>query len=417
MPIWRPYTAHYEGATLPPNIVRAQGAYLYAADGRRFWDGVSAWWVTVHGHCHPYIAEAVARQAHALDQVLFADFTHPVAEALAQRLSEKSGLPWVFFSDDGSTAVEVALKVAIQYFRNQGSPRHRILALEGAYHGDTFGAMSVSARSAFTAPFAGYLFEVEWLPFPSSENESALKAALSTIPQREDIAAFIGEPLIQGAAGMRMYAPHYWDAIASAVRSAGGLIIADEVFTGFGRTGTLFATEQCTEKPDIICLSKGLTGGFLPMGLTLVSEKVFEAFYSPQREKVLYHGHSYTGNAIASAAALANLDLWERAETWAQLRRLMEAQAMLTHQWREAYPNVPIRQLGLVLAIELPAAEKGYFAEHRHLLKAYAMERGIYLRPLGNVAYILPTLSSEAAEVERALSLIADYLRKQALIS
>lgn len=393
-------------------IVRAQGSYLYAQDGRAFWDGVSAWWVTVHGHCHPYIAERVARQAHMLDQVLFADFTHAVAERLADELVELTGLPWVFFSDDGSTAVEVAIKVAIQYFRNQGEERRSILAIEGAYHGDTFGAMSVSARSAFTAPFEEYLFTVEWLPFPAPENQARLDAALQSLEGRRDIAAFIGEPLLQGTAGMRVYSAHYWDSIVRAVRRTGAVIIADEVFTGFGRTGTLFATQQCTEKPDILCLSKGLTGGFLPLGLTLVSEKIFSAFYSPAREKVLYHGHSYTGNALSAAAAVANLELWQRAETWEKLNLLTTKQKELSAQWNALHPSVPARHIGLVLAVELPSSEKGYFAQHRTALKAYAMERGIFLRPLGNVAYILPALSSTPAELEQAIEIVDRYLKQ-----
>ncbi|MCX7763593.1 MAG: adenosylmethionine--8-amino-7-oxononanoate transaminase [Bacteroidia bacterium] len=413
MPIWRPYTAHYEGLPLPPKIVRAQGAYLYAEDGRKFWDGVSSWWVTVHGHSHPFIAEAIARQARTLEQVLFADFTHPAAETLAYEIGKLTGLPWVFFSDDGSTAVEVALKIAIQYFRNQGQERRRILAIEGAYHGDTFGAMSVSARSIFTKAFEPYLFEVEWLPFPSED--AAFWEALEKIKGREDIVAFIGEPLVQGVAGMRMYEPRYWDAIARTVREAGGLVIADEVFTGFGRTGTLFATQQCEEKPDIMCLSKGLTGGFMPMGLTLASEKVFSAFYSPQREKTLYHGHSYTGNALSCAAALANLELWRQPETWDRLKHLSEVQARLAKDWRERFPHISVRQLGLILAIELPAKEKGYFAEHRTALKAYAMEKGVFLRPLGNVVYMLPPLTSPAEELERALSVVEGYLEEQRL--
>ncbi|MCS7297724.1 MAG: adenosylmethionine--8-amino-7-oxononanoate transaminase [Bacteroidia bacterium] len=411
MPIWRPYTPHYAGAPPVPKIVRAQGSYLYAEDGRAFWDGVCAWWVTIHGHSHPFIAEAIAKQAKTLDQVLFADFTHPAAEILTEKLTRLTGLTWAFFSDDGSTAVEVALKVAIQYFYNRGEKRHRILALEGAYHGDTFGAMSVSARSTFTAPYKDYLFEVEWLPFPSPENEAALRSVLESLRGRRDIAAFIGEPLLQGTAGMRMYAAHFWDDIARAVRAAGALIIADEVFTGFGRTGTLFAIQQCEEKPDILCLAKGLTGGFLPMGLTLVREEVFSAFFSPEREKVLYHGHSYTGNPIASAAAVANLTLWEHPQTQEQLQMLVRYQRQLAEQWNAIHPTAPARQLGLVLAIDLPSTEKGYFAAHRTRLKAYALERGVFLRPLGSVAYILPALSSQPSELERAVSLIDKYLQ------
>lgn len=410
MPVWRPYTVHYADTPLPIKIVRAQGSYLYAEDGRAFWDGTCAWWVTVHGHSHPYIVNAIARQARALDQVLFADFTHPSAETLVERLAPRTGLPWVFFSDDGSTAVEVALKVALQYFYNKGEKRNKIIALEGAYHGDTFGAMSASARTTFTAPFSEYLFEVEWLPFPSSENRADFLSAVEALKHRTDIAAFIGEPLVQGTAGMRIYSSEDWDAVARAVRETGGLVIADEVFTGFGRTGTLFATDQCQEKPDILCLSKGLTGGVLPLGLTLVSEKVFSAFYSPRREHVLYHGHSYTGNPLASAAAIANLDLWERAETWDKLKLLSTTQETLAQEWNHRHPHIPARHKGLILAIDLPSSEKGYFAEHRTALKLFALEKGIYLRPLGSVAYILPALSSTSEELSRAVSIVEEYV-------
>ncbi|MCS6790853.1 MAG: adenosylmethionine--8-amino-7-oxononanoate transaminase [Bacteroidia bacterium] len=414
MPVWRPYTSHWEG--MPPTlpIVRATGSYLYTADGRAIWDGTCAWWVTVHGHCHPFIAQAIAEQAHTLDQVLFADFTHSPAEALVEKLSHHTGLSWGFFSDDGSTAVEVALKIALQYFHNRGEPRRKFLALEGAYHGDTFGAMSVSARSAFTSPFQELLFEVEWLPFPSHENEGKLWESLESLQGRTDIAGFIGEPIVQGVAGMRMYEASYWDAIARAVRRIGGLIIADEVFTGFGRTGTLFATDACNEKPDILCLSKGLTGGFLPLGLTLVRQEVFEAFYSSEPAHALYHGHSYTANPLACAAALANLSLWERPETWEKYHLLVEMQRTLAAQWQTLYPETPVRQKGLIWAVELPSPEKGYFAPHRHLFKKYALERNIFLRPLGTVIYILPALSSTPDELIKAVGVVESYLKEVA---
>ncbi|RMF49866.1 MAG: adenosylmethionine--8-amino-7-oxononanoate transaminase, partial [Bacteroidetes bacterium] len=401
MPIWRPDEPHYPGMGYPPTIVRAQGAYLYTAEGQAIWDGTCAWWVTVHGHCHPTIAEAIAQAAYTLDQVLFADFSHPAAETLTQKLTARTGLPYAFFSDDGSTAVEIALKIAIQYFRNRGE-RHRttFLALEGAYHGDTFGAMSVSARGLFTAPYEEWLFRVEWLPFPWEPER--FYEAVQRLEGREDIVAFIGEPLLQGAAGMRGYPPIYWDAVAATVRKTGALIIADEVFTGFGRTGQLFATDACQEKPDILCLSKGLTGGFLPMGLTLVSQAVFEAFYTPDPYKAFYHGHSYTGNPIACAAAVANLQLWEAPETWQRLHTLNATQAALAKEWNARHPEAPARATGLVLAIDLPTPKKGYLAPHRTLLKAYALERGIFLRPLGNVAYFLPALSSTPDELYRA---------------
>jgi len=409
MPIWRPYTPHHEGAPQPLRIVRAQGAHLYTDDGRSLWDGTCAWWVTVHGHAHPYIAGAIASQAANLDHVLFGDLIHPPAETLATKLFEKTGLPYAFFSDNGSTAVEVAIKMALQYFYNQGQPRYKILALEGAYHGDTFGAMAASSRDIFTAPFDKLLFEVTYLPFPADENDTAFLAKLHEIETDTTIAAFIGEPLLQGVAGMRIYSATAWDATARAVRKAGGLLIADEVFTGFGRTGTFLATDQCTEKPDLLCLSKGLTGGFLPLGLTLASDKVFTAFQGQDPRYTFYHGHSYTGNPIACAAAVANLELWERPETDTQLRRLIQTQSRLAQTLKAHEPSLNIRQLGLVLAVDLPG-EKGYLAEHRHQLKAFAIAQGVYLRPLGSVAYVLPALCSRPEELERAVEVLGAYL-------
>ncbi len=415
MPIWRPYTAYYEGMASPLRIVRAQGAYLYTDDGKSLWDGTCAWWVTVHGHAHPHIARAIAHQAVTLDHVLFGDLVHPAAETLAHLLTQKTGLPYAFFSDNGSTATEVAIKIAIQYFFNQGRPRTTLLALEGAYHGDTFGAMAASARDLFTVPFEKFLFQVKYLPFPSPENQERFLQALAEIEDDADIIAFIGEPLLQGVAGMRVYAPSAWDAIARTVRKAGGLVIADEVFTAFGRTGTFLATDQCQEKPDLLCLSKGLTGGFLPLGITMVANHVFEAFQGKEPLRTFYHGHSYTGNPLSSAAAVANLELWDRPDTQKKLSKLVRTQAELAQTLRSQLPPHTVRQIGLILAMDLPGSP-GYVAEHRHRLKAYALERGVYLRPLGSVAYILPALASRAEELEYAVEVVLAYIREQATV-
>ncbi len=409
MPIWRPFTPYHAGMVPPLHIVRARGAYLYDSEGRSFWDGTCAWWVTVHGHAHPYIARAIARQAHTLDHVLFGDALHPPAITLADKLVARTGLPYVFFSDNGSTAIEIALKMALQYFYNLGQPRYKILALEGAYHGDTFGAMAVSERDIFVKPFEKLLFAVEWLPFPTPENSPVLQKRLAEIAEDTTIAAFIGEPLLQGVAGMRPYPAFWWDAIASAVHQAGGLVIADEVFTGFGRTGTLFAIDQCQEKPDLLCLSKGLTGGFLPLAITLATNQVFEAFYGEDPARTFYHGHSYTGNPIACAAAVANLELWERSETWDALQQLIQTQAQLVSTLSGQHPDLNVRQTGLVLALDLPG-ERTYQSEHRHHLKAFALERGVYLRPLGSTAYVLPTLASRPDELAYAVEVLEAYV-------
>lgn len=396
--------------TDPPlgHIVRAHGMYLYDNHGRSWWDGVGSWWVGVHGHAHPYIAEAIYRQAATLEQVLFADWTHPAAQKLADLLEEITGLPYVFFSDDGSTAVEVALKIARQYFFNQGEKRSLFIALEGGYHGDTLGAMSVSHRTAFTNPFGEYLFHVEVLPFPDTpENLTKALEKLDSILRKEPVAAFIAEPLLQGTAGMRTYSPQAWDALAALVRQKGGLIIADEILTGVGRTGSFLATDFCKEKPDILTLSKGITGGFLPLGLTLTSEKVYRAFESSKWEKALFHGHSYTANPLACAAAIANLTLWTKAQD--TYHTLLQVQKTIANELRNFFPT---RHIGLIWAVELPSSTLGYFAHIGKEFKKWAWEKGFYLRPLGNVVYTIPMLAAQEQELWEVLSLLVDFRRK-----
>lgn len=312
-PIWHPFTQH---ALFPDSIAieRAAGATLYTKDGRSLIDGISSWWVNTHGHCHPKIVEAVREQAGKLEQVIFAGFTHDPAENLAAKLLERTrrtlgeGLDYIFFSDSGSTAVEVALKMAIGHFKHTGQDKRRtIVALEGAYHGDTFGTMAAGARGVFSAPYEPYLFDVEFLPLGNAA--AAFEKLLVT--KGDTIAALIVEPLVQGAVGMVMYEPETLKALVDLCRKHGVLLIADEVMTGFGRTGTFFACEQAGIVPDLMCLSKGLTGGFLPMGLTLASRDIYNAFYAPDRARTFYHSTSFTGNALSCAAALASLEIWD----------------------------------------------------------------------------------------------------------
>ncbi|MGQ9864105.1 MAG: adenosylmethionine--8-amino-7-oxononanoate transaminase [Bacteroidia bacterium] len=405
--LWRPFT---QMGLDPPlgHIVRAQGMYLYDDTGRSWWDGVGSWWVGVHGHAHPIIAKAIYQQAATLEQVLFADWTHPAAQKLADLLAEMTGLPYVFFSDDGSTAIEVAFKIARQYFFNQGEKRSLFVALQGGYHGDTLGAMSISHRTAFTSPFGEYLFHVETLPFPDSpENLSRALEKLETILKKEPIAAFIAEPLLQGTAGMRTYPPQAWDAIAALVRRQGGLIIADEILTGMGRTGSFLATDFCKEKPDILTLSKGITGGFLPLGLTLTSSKVYLAFESAQWEKALFHGHSYTANPLACAAAVANLTLWTKAQDTYQT--LCQIQKTIAAELQTLFPT---RHIGLIWAVELPSPTPGYFASIGKAFKKWAWENGFYLRPLGNVVYTLPMLAAQPHELWEVVSLLSTFRQK-----
>ncbi len=295
-------------------IVRSEGAWLEAADGSRIFDGISSWWVVTHGHNYPPIVSAIQRQAGVLDQVIFAGFTHEPAEEVARRLIAiaPAGLAHVFFSDSGSTSVEVALKMALGYFRNRGEPRSRIVALEHAYHGDTIGTMSAGQRGVFNAPYEPLLFDVERLPFPAQGRGQRTLDAFEAHLQKELPAALILEPLILGAGGMLIYSAAVLTELKRICEAYGVLFIADEVMTGFGRTGTLFACEQAGISPDIMCLAKGLTGGVIPLAVTLCKREIFEAHLSPDRSRTFFHSSSFTANPIACAAAAANLDVWAR---------------------------------------------------------------------------------------------------------
>ena len=313
--VWHPYTQHGLGEDHIV-VTRARGAYLYDENDRPIFDAISSWWVTLHGHAQPEIAAAIAEQAAMLEQVIFAGFTHAPAARLAAALVERAprGLERVFFSDDGSTAVEVAVKMALQYWENRGEHRRTIVALENAYHGDTFGAMSVSARGLFTEPFVQYLFAVERLPDPvDGDVVTALERLIAT--RGSELAAVIVEPMLMGAGGMRMWSADALRGLREVTARHGILLIADEVLTGFGRTGPLFACEHARIAPDLMCVSKGITGGFVPFSATLATDAVFDAFRSLERSRTLFHGHSYTANPIACAAALASLALLDDRST------------------------------------------------------------------------------------------------------
>lgn len=387
--IWHPYTQMKNALPHIP-IVKAEGVYLHAEDGKKYIDAVSSWWVNIHGHSHPYIAERVSAQLHELAHVIFAGFTHKPAVTIAEgilKLLPNPALSKVFFSDNGSTAIEVALKMCLQYWNNHQKIKTKIVAFKDAYHGDTFGAMSISGRSIFTQPFQDLLFEVVFLDLPCEENFEDLKTYFEA--NANDIACFIFEPLVQGTAGMRMYEPKFLDELLSVCTTNEVLTIADEVFTGFGRTGKAFAMEHCEHQADIYCLSKGLTGGTMPMGLTVCTEKIFQAFYSDDKTKTLYHGHSYTANPVACAAAIASLELFLQPQTMENINRITaEHQIFAAHI--ASHPNVKtIRQCGTILALEWNT-ETHYLSDIRNVLYNYFLEQGILLRPLGNIVYILP---------------------------
>ena len=413
LPVWHPFTQHKLAAAAIP-IARAQGASLYTAEGRAILDAISSWWVNTHGHGHPHIAGAIKRQADKLEQVIFAGFTHEPAETLTRKLLAVApkGLAYAFFSDSGSTAVEVAVKMAVGCWHNRGSPRHRVIAMEHAYHGDLFGAMAVGHRGVFNAAYEPMLFDVARIPFPEKGAEQRTLDALETLlsSDRNAFAAVIVEPLVLGAGGMKMYAPQILSGIAELCRKHEVFLIADEVMTGFGRTGTLFACEQANIAPDLMCLSKGLTGGFLPMGLTLASAEIYDAFYVPDRAKMFFHSSSYAGNAIACAAALANLEVWERepvadriAEISAHHTRRLESLQHLPHI-RE------LRQMGTIAAIELDAGDAGYLAALGPKLNDFYLSNNVLLRTLGNVVYVMPPYCLTGNKLDKVYDVIEESL-------
>lgn len=406
--VWHPYTQHATAGD-PIVVSRALGAYLFDINEHEIFDAISSWWVTLHGHGHPEIARAITEQAARLEHVIFAGFTHEPAARLATELVRiaPSGLSRVFFSDDGSTAVEVAVKMALQYWRNGGEARRTIVALEHAYHGDTFGAMSASARGVFTAAFDAHLFDVARLGDPATADVSTQLGTLLAARERE-VAAVIVEPLLLGAGGMRVWPAEQLRAIRAITAAAGIPLIADEVLTGFGRTGPLFACEHAGISPDLLCVSKGLTGGFLPLGATLANERMFERFHSSDATKTLFHGHSYTANPLACAAALASIALLD--DACAERRRSIE------HSHREfaaslaGNPRVQSpRVFGTMLAFGV-AGDTGYLSDIAPRVRAFALARGVLLRPLGNTVYVLPPYCSTREDLWRAYSVIDEFL-------
>jgi len=418
--IWHPYTQHKN--KLPPiPVVKGRDAILWDDKGNTYIDAISSWWVSIHGHGNPYIAQKIYEQALRLEHVIFTGFTHEPAVFLAERLLPllPGAFSRVFYSDNGSTAVEVAIKMAIQYWKNvQKIPansesdvrtgRKKILALHNSYHGDTFGSMSISERSMFTAAFQDYLFEPVFIEAPTAENISSLRDLLRH--QGQEIACFIYEPLLQGAGGMCMYEATALDQLLEAAKEQGILCIADEVMTGFGRTGKLFAGDYLRQQADIICLSKGLTGGTIAMGVTAATEKVFDAFLSDDRRKTLFHGHSFTANPLACTAALASLDLLLEEDCDRRLRRINEQHSVFSEKLKQ-YPIVRnVRILGTVIAFEISIGDDGYINPAGLDLTQKALEKGIYLRPLGNTVYIMPPYCITEKEMDQVYTFLVQYI-------
>jgi adenosylmethionine---8-amino-7-oxononanoate aminotransferase len=423
--IWHPFT---NGALDPPPILvrRAEGVYLHTADGRKIIDAISSWWVNLHGHANPRIAAAIAEQAKKLEHVILAGFSHEAAEELAARLSKwlPNDLRHLFFSDDGSTAVEVALKLAVQHFQNLGRPEKKeIVALAHGYHGDTAGAMSVSDESPFTLPFQSMRYAVHrvnsaycyrcpvGLKRESCHIECVLRLEKLLQARGEKIAAVIVEPLLQGAGGMIVHPVEFLHEVRALCTKHDVLLIADEVLTGFGRTGKMFGCDLANVVPDLMCISKGITGGFLAMGVTLCTDRVESAFRSENRMHTFYHGHSYTGNALACAAANANLQIFDDEPVFDRIASITKIHAERLAQLRGMHQVGETRQIGTMGAMELVAEDAGYLSSLRPKLYGFFLEHGVLLRPLGNVVYVLPPYVIEPEELHHVYDVIVEAIQ------
>lgn len=396
--VWHPFTQHGQTFEMP-EIVSARGSWITDKSGKDYLDAISSWWVNLHGHSHPYLAERVFEQMKTLEHVIFSGFTHQPAQELCNRLMRY--LPennWkFFFSDNGSTSVEVAVKMAIQYLKIGNAERVvKVVGLEGSYHGDTFGAMAVAERSIFTTSWDDFLFEVIHIPPPVLGSEQACMDMIDRVIDADTI--FIYEPLVQGAGGMRMYTPDALNNMLQFARSKGCLLIADEVMTGFGRTGGWFASNASEVVPDLICLSKGLTGGALPMALTVCGNHFYEAFLDEQFIKGFLHGHSFTGNPVGCAAALASLDLMERESTWESISAIQSTLEQIGNKLSELRLVESVRQTGTILAFEFNGSGS-YDHPIRDTLYRRFLAAGLLVRPLGNTIYFMPPYCTTEEEL------------------
>lgn len=420
--IWHPYTDEKLYGT-PIPVISAKGSYLIDENGNKYIDAISSWWTNIHGHSHPHIVQKVADQIKKLDHVIFSGFTHEPAVLLAEKLLPR--LPFnqkkIFYSDNGSTAVEVALKMAFQYWHNKGEKRTKVLAFKNGYHGDTFGAMAVSGRSAFTKPFEEMLFEVIYIDVPTPGNElkaiSNLKSQISNLPAgqaglKSQVSSFIFEPLVQGTAGMVMYEPEVLNEMLAVCQQNNIITIADEVMTGFGRTGKFFATDHLSNKPDIFCLSKGLTGGTMAMGVTSCTQQLFDAFQGGDNSRSLFHGHSYTANPIACSAALASLEIFEQNNVFVDITRITEQHKKFVLKIEGNKKVKQARSRGTILALELNTAEgTSYFNTIRLKAYNYFISKGVLMRPLGNIIYVMPPYCISTDDLNYIYDSIQEFLK------
>lgn len=410
--IWHPFSSLANTEALPI-VTRGEGVYLITDNGRKIIDAVSSWWVNIHGHGNEFIAAAIAKQARDLEHVIFAGFTHPPAINLSLNLLSilPSNQRKIFFSDNGSTAVEVGLKLAIQYWHNSGIKKNKVVAIKGAYHGDTFGSMSVAERGLFTNPFEPYLFDTSFIDFPDATNEDLVFEQFKQIADTNEVGAFIFEPLVQGAAGMKIYSAKILNKLVAYAQSKDIICIADEVFTGFGRTGKLFASQHLSCQPDIMCVSKGITGGALPLGVTSCSEKIVSAFRHEDPAKTFFHGHSYTANPIACAAANASFELLTSDECQRHIERISTSHASFVKRIKNNPRVKSVQSLGTILSIELDSADPtSYLNTSRKKIYTFFLDKNILLRPLGNIIYVLPPFVISDEQLKTIYAAIEEFL-------
>ncbi|MCD0464565.1 adenosylmethionine--8-amino-7-oxononanoate transaminase [Flavobacterium sp. ENC] len=410
--LWHPYTQHKTSQT-PIAITRGEGALLWDENNKEYIDAIASWWVNPFGHSNKIIADAIYKQLTTLEHVLFGGFTHEPAIQVAEKLMKilPKNQQKIFFSDNGSTAVEVAIKVALQYFFNKNEKRTTIIAFENAFHGDTFAAMAASGISFYTQAFQGMFIDVVRIPVPVKGQEEVSFKALKAIIKSHNCAGFIFEPLVQGAAGMVMYEPEALETLIKICKENKVLTIADEVMTGFGKTGKTFAMDYVAEEPDMICLSKALTGGTIPMAITTFTQDVFDAFYDDDINKALFHGHTFTANPTGCSAALASIDLLQTEEMQNNIQRIHERH--LTFQQKiEKHPKVvTARTLGVIFAVEIKSdAEESYYGSMRTKLYNFFIDKGVILRPVGNIVYILPPYIMTDEQLQKVYATIEEAI-------
>ena len=408
--IWHPLTQHKLHPEAKP-IVKSKGALLYDEEGKTYVDAVSSWYTAMYGHCNDYIVERVHRQMQQLDQIIFSGFTHEPAIELSEKLMAilPQNQQKLMFNDNGSTSTEIGIKMALQYHHNKGQTRKTLLAFEEGFHGDTFGAMSVSGLSVYNGPFEEFFIDVKRIPLPTEANQEELIKAIEAFHAETPLAGFIYEPLVQGAAGMKMYQPAHLDSILQKCKELGIILIADEVMTGFGKTGSFFASDFIEVKPDVICLSKALTAGLVPMGVTTCTQAIFDAFYDDDIGKGLFHAHTYSANPIACATAIAALDLLQSEEIQQNIKQIQSWHAAFASEIVEHLKVHSTRQQGTIFALELDVPMERY-GNLRYQIYERCMAEGVYLRPLGSTIYILAPFVTTQEQMQKVYAAIKKVL-------